>query len=129
MNEGRGGEKVRHRNDSGHRRPLPIICDDSLGRSYFYNTLVRRADSSIAILYRCKSNHPRLNDQLILNNFFESYSNSIQKSIDLDQTNTSKISSLFIKKKICSLRSHILISRFARSSLRSQKWARLGRAT
>ena len=32
-------------------------------------------------------------------------------------------------QKICSLRSHILIARFARSSLRSQEWARLGRAT
>ena len=31
-------------------------------------------------------------------------------------------------KKICPLRGHILIARFARSSLRSQVWARLGRA-
>ena len=32
-------------------------------------------------------------------------------------------------KKICSLRSHILTARFARSSLRSQEWTCLGRAT
>ena len=31
-------------------------------------------------------------------------------------------------KKICPLCGHILIARFARSSLRSQVWARLGRA-
>ena len=33
-----------------------------------------------------------------------------------------------IVQKICPLRGHILIAHFARSSLRSQDWARLGRA-
>ena len=72
-------------------------------------------------------------------NFLENSKNRILvKKIFLDkQKNTcllivdnepKNLITTFRSKKICSLRGHILIVRSVRSSLRSQVWARLGRA-